>query len=375
MYKIAANRFEAFQAEFAKLVKFAEKTGSAIPTFDATMIYDKKRGYVYDVEIQGLAPKYDGWEFVARIDTVEKIITGLKSFPQKYREHNGFCNHCNTNHQRVKTYIIQKEDEFMEVGGACLKKYTGGLSPEKIARQFEIINSLLDMNYDDFEENGPRGYRDTHNNIHRFISLAKSLKDKYGYVKTNSEGDDVSTGEFAYRFVTWSFPTSEEAQYYAQFHTQWATQHLDYAQSAIDYVMGIERKNDFILNLQQILRNGYFTQRSHKILAAIVQVYDAYVLGEQQRKIASLVSAYQGNIKDKLSVEVTVSFKLVTFGYYSPQTWLLMKDDNGNVYSWNASKELDVVEGDVISITGTVKEHKQYKDVAQTVLTRCKLTK
>lgn len=373
MYKIAANRFEHFQAEFAKLVKFAEKTGSAIPSYDATMVYDKKRGYVYEVEVQGLAPKYDGWEFVARIDVVEKIITGLKPFPQHYRDEHGNCDHCNAKHQRVKTYIIQKDSEFMEVGGACLKKYTGGLSPDKIARQFEIINSLLEMNYDDEERRCGSG-RDYHNNIHRFISLSKSIKDKYGYVKSGSE--EQSTAELAYRFTTWSFPTKEEAEFYRQFTAQWSTQHLEYAERAIEYVMSIERKNDFILNLQQILRNGFFTQRSHKMLAAIVQVYDAYVLGEQQRKVASLESEFQGNVKDKLSVEVTVTLKRVTYGYYNPQTWLLMKDDNGNVYSWNASKELeDISEGDVITIAGTVKEHKHYRDIAQTVLTRCKLNK
>ena len=371
MYMISTVRFEFFQKEFSKLVKFAEKIGAEIPSYTAELTYKKDYGYYYDVNVKGLAPKYDGWEFVARIDNVEHVITGLKAFPNHYYDDHGKCEHCNVNHSRVKTYIIQKDNEFMEVGGSCLKQFTGGLTPEKVARHFDLLRTITEMNLD-YDEVSRGNSRNMHNNLPRFISIVKSLKDKYGYTKARDE--DQSTGVLAYNIMTGSL-SREENQFYAQF-PEWRTQHQDYALEAIEYVKTLDRTNSFMTNLKQICENGFFTQRTHKILAAIVQVYDAYKTSLEIRKTEQQTSEYQGNAGDKLSFEVQVMHKRVTFGAYNMQTWLLMKDTNGNVITWSASKELeDIFEGDTIEIKGTVKTHKEYNDTKQTVLTRCKYVK
>lgn len=372
MYMISTVRFEFFQKEFSKLVKFAEKIGAEIPTYTAELTYKKDHGYYYNVEVQGLAPKYDGWEFVARIDNVEHIITGLKAFPEHYYDDHGKCEHCNVNHARVKTYIIQKDNKFMEVGGSCLKQFTGGLTPEKVARHFDMLRTIVDMNLD-YDEMSRGNGRNIHNNLPRFISLVKSLKDKYGFIKASDEAE--STGRFAYNIMTGNL-NREEALAYGPFIQKWGSQNQDYALEAIEYVKSQDRCNSFMINLKQICENGFFTQRSFGILAAIVQVYDAYKFGSEQRKIEQQESTYQGNAGDKLSFEVTVMRKRVTFGAYNMQTWLLMKDNSGNVITWSASKELeDIFEGDTIVIKGTVKTHKDYNDIKQTVLTRCKYEK
>lgn len=369
MYMISTARFELFQKDFAKLVKFAEKVGAEIPSYTAEMTYEKKRGYFYNVEVSGIAPKYDGWEFVARIDNQEHVITGLKAFPNHYYDDHGKCEHCNVNHKRVKTYIIKKDKKFMEVGGQCLKQFTGGLSPEKVASHFDILRRIVDMNYDfDLRESGPN----IHNNLPRFISIVKSLKDRYGYKKSD---DEDSTGKLAYDIMTGNL-SREDALFFSQF-PHWGTQHQDYALNAIEYIKTLERLNGFTINLQQICKNGFFTKRTSKILSSIVQIYDAFILSSSLRKIESQISEYQGQVKDKLTFEnVTIVRKRVSFGTYNIQTWLLMKDENGNVITWSASKELeDLFEGDTISIKGTVKAHKEYKDVKQTILTRCKYEK
>lgn len=371
MYYISTVRFELFQKEFSKLVKFAEKIGAEIPTYTANMTYDKKRGSFYEVEVSGIAPKYDGWEFVARIDNVEKVITGLKAFPDHYYDDHGKCEHCNVNHNRVKTYIIKKDSKFMEVGGSCLKQFTGGLSPEKIARHFDLLRTIVDMNYD-YDLRG--GKRDYHNNLPYFISLVKSLKDKFGYHKVSDA--EKSTASFAYECMTGGLPR-EEAQFYGPMIQTWASQHQDYAIEAMNYVSSLDKANNFMINLQQIIKNGFFTERTHKILAAIVQVYDAYKTSLELRNIEQQTSEFLGEEKDKLSFDnVTVVRKRVSCGAYSMQTWLLMKDESGNVITWTASKELEeIFEGDTITLKGTVKTHKTYNDIKQTVLTRCKFEK
>lgn len=368
---ISTVRFEAFKKEFAKLVKFAAKVNSEAPTYTAEMLYHKKYGYVFDVEVSGVAPKYADWEFIARIDNIENIIQGAKEFPSRYYEDHGKCEHCNINHQRVKTYIIKNNDTYMEVGGACVKQFIDGISPQKLARHFDLLKIIDDFGFNEDEISGGSN-RDYHNDLPRFISYVKSFKDKFGYVKASDMNE--STATTVYNFMT-SRMSVDEIKYYRELSNEhnWATQHQDYALAAIEHVSKLAGNSSFMINLQQICRNGFFTERSYKILAAIVQVYDAHILREQQLKTESLVSSYVGKVKDKVTTIATIQRKRVTFGAYSLQTWLLMKDSSGNVFTWNASKELeDVLEGFTIEISGTVKCHKDYNNIKQTVLTRCK---
>ena len=82
-------------------------------------------------------------------------------------------------------------------------------------------------------------------------------------------------------------------------------------------------------------------------------------------------SEYQHNIKDR----VDLSLMLLGYSYYDTQygtTYIYrMCDKNNNEYIWKTSKFLDVKNGDIINLKGTVKAHNEYKGTKQTVLTRC----
>ena len=62
----------------------------------------------------------------------------------------------------------------------------------------------------------------------------------------------------------------------------------------------------------------------------------------------------------------------------------IMKDADGNTFTWKTGNTLyiptgdgdfDVANnGDTVVLKGTIKEHSEYKDEKQTVLTRCKVT-
>jgi hypothetical protein len=82
------------------------------------------------------------------------------------------------------------------------------------------------------------------------------------------------------------------------------------------------------------------------------------------------ISEYQGNIGDRISVILTVEKAIALDGYYGPSTMHVMRDYDGNCYVWTTSAR-SWEEGTEHSITGTVKDHKFYKGIKQTVLTRC----
>ena len=54
---------------------------------------------------------------------------------------------------------------------------------------------------------------------------------------------------------------------------------------------------------------------------------------------------------------------------------ITMRDDDEHEIVWKTGSIQDVEAGDQISMTGTVKEHSQFRGVDQTVITRAKLEK
>lgn len=82
------------------------------------------------------------------------------------------------------------------------------------------------------------------------------------------------------------------------------------------------------------------------------------------------VSKYQGKVGDRLRIKVTVMKALQLDGYYGPSTMHIMQDADENVYVWTTGSK-SWAEGSEHFISGTVKEHKSYRNVEQTILTRC----
>lgn len=104
------------------------------------------------------------------------------------------------------------------------------------------------------------------------------------------------------------------------------------------------------------------------------------VINKDKPKEPVKVSEYIGNVGDKIEMTVTldhVAYWLNKFREWEHNyTYLYsFKDDNGNVLVWQTSKGLALDDGAKVTIKGTIKEHNEYKEVKQTVLTRCKIVK
>ena len=83
-------------------------------------------------------------------------------------------------------------------------------------------------------------------------------------------------------------------------------------------------------------------------------------------------SEYIGEIKEKVcGLKVTVTGARTLEGYYGTSTLYTFLNDE-NVLVWNStSAKVKLEEGEVVYLNGTIKDHKEYKGVKQTVLTRC----
>jgi hypothetical protein len=81
-------------------------------------------------------------------------------------------------------------------------------------------------------------------------------------------------------------------------------------------------------------------------------------------------SEFIGEIGERLDLELTVDRVIELDGNYGRSNMHIMSDDCGNVFVWTtASKFWEV--GSEKKLRGTVKDHRTYKGVKQTILTRC----
>ena len=92
-------------------------------------------------------------------------------------------------------------------------------------------------------------------------------------------------------------------------------------------------------------------------------------------------SKHIGQVGQKITIKVkyihTASWhNNFGYGYWTDNVTFLHKfaDTDGNVLVWKTSKSIEEDYGTEMVLTGTVKEHSEYKGDKQTVMTRCKVT-
>ena len=81
-------------------------------------------------------------------------------------------------------------------------------------------------------------------------------------------------------------------------------------------------------------------------------------------------SEFVGEIGDRVELTLTVTRAIEIENNYGHSMMHIMEDDCGNVYVWTTAAK-SWPEGAVKNVRGTIKDHRTYKNIKQTVLTRC----
>lgn len=100
-----------------------------------------------------------------------------------------------------------------------------------------------------------------------------------------------------------------------------------------------------------------------------------------EREAEKAISKHVGQIGERITINATFDHSAwFTFRLgWSTETMYIhtFKDPDGNVLIWKTSSRSlsNLEEGDAVQLTGTVKDHNEYKGEKQTVLTRCKVSR
>lgn len=389
-YTILNDMTKEISNKIRHIAKKCEKNNIQF-TFNVSNSYTKlvtvnKKNFevaLVDLELN-VTFKFNGWRslgLVQRKDGIVQCYFDNADLIKQYKDTDFHCDHCNKKVHRNSVVILENESgERKVVGTSCVKEFTSGLDGNLIAevndymRVLEMRNSELDslMNGedDDSESFFERRCIQTYDVVD-VVSVAKKIIDSKGFESSNSMN------------ATWKLIMFEIDDYD---RNKVENEALD----AIEWIKSLSEdevlKSNYLFNLSQIINAGYCTARHFGFLASLIPSYRKSEY-KRLRDNNNKESNYVGNVGDKLSVKVTYLETYTYDTYFGSSHIHLFMDDNGNIFKWSTGTGLKFIvddvhsndsqwygldRGSIIQLSGKIKEHSEYHNQKQTVLTRCK---
>jgi hypothetical protein len=349
-----------------------------------------------EVEADGKA-QMNGWEWLASVERTEKgnLINSARDVevPTKYYHSDPYCEHCRKNVWRKYLYLVRNTEtgEIKQVGRGCLKDYTHGMSAEMIAFYQSLFTGL-----EEAEAEIPSGgmgfygkveYYDVEE-VTRFICETIRL---FGYVPKSAEGK-LSTAARAGNFYDVShnrkhmfFPC------YDRFYEIKAEMEkigfdanspaaVKEAKEALAWIAEQDDSHSsYLHNVKLVCSMGQVRSWHYGILASLIPTWNKSLVREAERKAreaAESHSKHVGNVGERLSFDVAKTEVVTSWETDYGTMWLVkFVTTDGDVLMWRASNinalpdDLELVK----KVTGTVKDHDEYRGTKQTFVNRCKV--
>lgn len=333
-----------------------------------------------DVTISDDLIAFDGWRVLARIehlhtgagvdDSPQNVVFAFDACEDEPREWSFVpcdCDACRVRRVRNVTFIVEHENgERAHVGRECLKLYTG--IDGATAARFAAVVDEITREYDaDAGANIERMHAARLLSVRRVLGIAADIIARDGYRTNGGTRDDVLE---------------------ALRHDEDASENgARVAAAVLDWCASIDANtaSDYMRNACAIVAAGYCKPSHVGILAYLPRAYER----EQERKRrdaerkkaehdAREHSAHVGKVGERVTMPIDSAVCVTSFeyqaSYYKVVTTYVYKIMSGGAaLIWKTSTaSLEDVQNSA-TITGTIKEHSEYRGERQTVLTRCKL--
>ena len=267
------------------------------------------------------------------------------------------CVHCNNKRRRNKTVILQSTNgELKQVGTTCIKDFTG-------IDAADIISLYADIQDIFIEE--PRCYDGGNNYASEYVSTFDYLAHCIALIKQYGYNKDWNS-EHCTKVEAWRKACHGSADNEATIE----------AKNIISFFASADRDDldGFGNNIKSALGNEFSKMSGIVAYAPVAypKTLEA-IKAKQERDTVNAISQWQGNIGEKISIEVTFDRSVSYQTEWGTSYIHLFKDAAGNIYKWSTGKSLYNEKVDGI-IKGTIKDHNEYNGQKQTVLTRCKVS-
>lgn len=339
------------------------------------------------VEVEGTA-KIDSWECIAVLEVhgsgniIRRINTEIE-VPERFKTSENICEHCNSNRRRNNLYVIHniETDEWKQVGGDCLKLYTGGLNMEYVAAYMDGITEL--------EENDGviGGSGKPYFSVEEVISYAVEVIGKTGYFNAQSNLPTKGlVGWLVYQPISRAIEEINKELENSKMDVRFSDKDFfkegteATVKAIIEYYKGLEDNSEFIHNIHVMLNEGYIQGKNIGFLCYLPEGYARYIQKEVERAKrieAAAKSEYFGEVGKRYKDKAIQSVNLITAWETQWGVTHIYKItlEDGVVLIWKSSNGLYLEDGeDFDKISFTIKGHNEYKGEKQTEVTRCKVT-
>jgi len=324
---------------------------------------------VVDIELSDTIICANGWTVMAHIEHMEgghNIVTPISitgEIPANWYTMSGNCDHCNSIRNRTKTYIVERDGNYRQVGKSCLKEYTGifpGLAIMWAEVEKKVINDVMEGEnvYMLFGTSIPKVY-----SVIDVIALAIDSISEFGYVKSDGLNP---TKERIYKMLKDEVAATKNAKTKAAAICEYVAEYENPA-------LGM---HDIIVNAKAIVISEYCKHKHIGRLAYLPVAVEREK--ERERKAAERVieaakSDYIGSVGEKITVELSASSYISSFETQYGYTMIYrFVDITGNVLIWFSSRGINL--DNAKTLTGTIKNHNEHNGEKQTIVTRCKVS-
>jgi ribosomal protein L36 len=379
-FEVPSFRAESLKERLNKLVKKANKYGNTDISYSVGVPYmntvKNSDGEKIDVEyvsftVSGDAPKIAGWELLARIELMgdENLIHVVPSkeheIDARFRSHGNECEHCKTLRRRNDVYVFANEEKQIAVGRSCLRDFMGIDDPKMIVARAQFFEDMK-KTFDDEEEFsfGSHGYF----TLKSILTVAAAQIRKNGF---RSKAVSLEQGVLSTADAT-KLQMMDDPKVSVVIEDEdaiWADKTAEFFRAKSFF------GNEYMDNVRVIMKQDIVKNDHVAFVVSAVSVVQREFAKEKANKDNAAQSDFVGQIKERIKGLELVLEKIIFLGYGAfGSTYLhLMKDETGNVFSWITGNKMEVDEGSNIKIDASVKEHKVYNGVKQTVLTRAKM--
>lgn len=391
VFKISDSRFGEFEAKIAKLNRRAVKLGCPETTYKVIGTetrFENERGQeVPDpalnvgirwndeepvftflrtrmvVEMTGVAPSYDGWEFLGKI---EKLPTGNvlsavpgKEIPVAYNSAEPACDHCKTRRSRKFTYIVAKGEEVKQVGHQCIRDFLGHQSPEHIAAMCELVLSMKDAG----EEFGGWGGRSDGLPTQGLVAMSVAVARKFGWKPKMAE---CSTKDMVMTQIFGRKDLKREDRITP------SESDVALASTIIEWIKNVSDDSQFLTNLKVVCAESVVRSRHFGLVVASYVAYDKVVGDPLKFKAegSDVKNEHFGVVGARDTYDLTVVEARQIEGSFGTTTIVKFLDADKRLAVWFASGAREFEVGTAVKAKATVKKHDQYKGLCQTILTR-----
>lgn len=396
-YFIPESAIDSLETKLATIRRKCAKYGCEFSysrigeTFKKVEIQDEEGRWIkvtikaIEVEVSGTAIAESGWRLAGKIEHLEtgNVIHSFSDvvIPDRYRSVSPRCEHCNSDRHRKETYVLYhaENNSWKQVGSSCLKDFTGYVSAE-MAAAITSVYTLLERVAEDriHIERSPKYFE-----IESVMCYAIECVKHWGYHKAEEGHAATRNQVIDLMHKHMKLPASIGSVTFDPM----STTNLQTFKDMRSRLLALNANDDYTNNLQVFLKAEDVPENGLGMVVSAVPYYNNLIARDvEQRKTSN--SEFVGNVGDKLTIDIaTVKLVNIYDGYYGSTWRYQIVDAHGNVFMWDASSPMwdtvcvedspkgDVIEGLPLQIKGTIKKHDEFRNIKQTWLTRCRVTK